>query len=150
MAQWLHPASAPFPAQDFSLTPAYWLAQAIAVRDTNPHDYTTDGGTVASPGPMFLQMLGMQAPRIVAYGIWSDNEMDQDVTVQPIGNVVYDQSQPDFPFGTAPTVAKATTNWAFNSFSAAPVEFIAVRVTAAMAPTTGVFNAVLFVYQDAP
>jgi PKD repeat protein len=148
---WCHPASAPFriPAfqvRGFSPSQLAYLSHATPIRDTLSHDYTTQPGP-CSVATLFLQMLATEVPPVVAYGIWLESSLDQDVTVQPLGNVVYDQTQPDFLLGSPVTVAAGAVGWVFHSFDEVPVEFLAVSVQASVAPASGVFNAVLAVYQ---
>ncbi|MGI0067349.1 MAG: hypothetical protein ACREB9_02840, partial [Thermoplasmata archaeon] len=90
----------PFPLQialpqSNSVTLERLLVNNYALRDTSAHDYTTDGGTYASPGPFFLAVLGDVAKggrSIVNFAIAIKNTTDQDVTITPIENVVPDQS----------------------------------------------------------
>ena len=141
----------PFPTSN-SLTLQLYLVTPYALRDANPHDYTTDGGTIASPGPFLLiplgDALGQYNRPTRTYGIWVGNRTDKSITVTPIENVVPDQSQPDisFPGSTAITVAAGDADEGLFPWDYYAVEYLAVSVQAPVAPTKGALSVVVFGY----
>lgn len=148
------PTTVPFLSSN-SVTVATVLVNSYALRDTSTHDYTTDGGTSASPGPFFLGVLGQsnKANRsIIAYKIIGVNTTDQTVTIQPIETPVpdYPPSAPLLPYEIGPstsfTVASGTTNAGNYPWTIYPLEFLGVQVSAGTAPTTGTVSVILLIY----
>ena len=129
-----------------TFTQDYYLCNALAITDANAHTYRTDGGTSASPGPMYLFTLGDQVPPIRSYTIWVSNTTNETITVQPIGNVDNTQTYPDYNIGSPQTVAAGGTIAISSSWEGFPEEYIAVSLQASTAPTSGTVTAILLIY----
>lgn len=131
-----------------SLTPQFYLVNSLALRDTNPHTYRTDGGTVKKPGAILLAVLGDQLPPVKAFAIWVVNTTDQAVTVTPLSNVDPTGLYPDnlFPVGSALVVASGDTDQGDFPWDSYACEFLSAQVQAMVAPTKGTVSVVLLVY----
>lgn len=112
----------------------------FAIRDILAHSYRTDPTNIA------ILPLGDHQPPLRCYGVWIYNTTGQPLTVQLIGNIVANQSYPDFSIGSPQTVAAGAVAFLVVAFQDLPTDYISVQLQFATQPGSGTVYGALKYY----
>lgn len=123
----------------------------VSITDTSTHTYRDDvwNGTTGIELEDLSGFINSQ-PDVIAFFV--DNEEDQSVTVQLIGNVDSTGDHPDYDIGPPVSVASKSSGALYffpkgtYAQDAWPTDFISLAFTFGTAPTSGSVSALMRIY----
>jgi hypothetical protein len=136
-----------------------WIPLAnINITDTKIHTYLTDPPNASGKGIDIIHIgekIGSGNNPLKAFDLWVFNNENQQLTVQPVVNLVNDGSLPDIALIPSYTVDSGSANIQEFPFENYAIEYISLQLSFGTAPTgassfsknipAGVY-AVLFLY----